>query len=369
MEEVAGLPVPAGLQDRVRLWVKVYAEYDRERVILYHGEHPGIIYKVVRPADLKEEVAALQDRLMALQEIVDSDRPPFEAMLERDDAEELMALYKKLCDLPGKDRFKRAADMKAIGWLSGRKNQLLDSYARAAPYLPVMELIFEQRGLPPALTRLVFVESMFKRDAVSGKGAAGVWQLMPDAAAPYLTMSRALDERRDPVAATRAAASVLHKNYRALGSWPLAVTAYNAGVYRMKEAMESTGEHDLAAILEKHEDEGIGFAVKNFYPQLIAVLMAERIRGPESMKTAAGPDPLAYELAPMPESLTLSELVRKTGIDREVLVSLNPAWTAGVENDRTMIPEGYLLRVPEAAVMEAEAALGSKPFGKPAISD
>ena len=77
---------------------------------------------------------------------------------------------------------------------------LADEFARAAEradtYLPYMERIFKNRGLPHELTRIAFVESMFNREALSKVGASGVWQFMPDTARLYMTVNSYIDERR-----------------------------------------------------------------------------------------------------------------------------------------------------------------------------
>lgn len=76
-----------------------------------------------------------------------------------------------------------------------------------------------------------FIESSFDYSAHSSVGAAGIWQFMPRTARVYkMAVGRYVDERRDPIKATRAAAKYLKTAYDALGSWPLAIVSYNHGV-------------------------------------------------------------------------------------------------------------------------------------------
>ena len=62
------------------------------------------------------------------------------------------------------------------------------------------------------------------------------------------------DERLDVIKATRAAARILRQNYRMLGSWPLALTAYNYGPYGLKRAVEHAGTHDLIALIDTYDE-------------------------------------------------------------------------------------------------------------------
>jgi len=140
----------------------------------------------------------------------------------------------------------------------------------------VFEDIFQEQGVPPALTRLVFIESMFQPEAVSPAGAAGLWQLMPDTGRKYLTINDQVDERLDPWRSTRAAARLLLANYQRLQSWPLAVTAYNTGLTRMERASNRMETQNLADIIADFNEPGFGFAGKNFYAEFLGLLAAER---------------------------------------------------------------------------------------------
>lgn len=87
-----------------------------------------------------------------------------------------------------------------------------------------------------------------------------------------LKVSRQRDERLDVLKATRAAARMLRQNYRMLGSWPLAITAYNHGPYGVRRAVQAVGSTDLMVLIERYEKSTWGFASKNFYAEFIAAL-------------------------------------------------------------------------------------------------
>ena len=86
----------------------------------------------------------------------------------------------------------------------------------------------------------------------------------------------AVDERMDPFRATEGAAQLLSYNYRLLGTWPLALTAYNHGAAGMRRAVEATGTTDYVRINRTYRSASFGFASRNFYPSFLAALTIEQ---------------------------------------------------------------------------------------------
>lgn len=105
---------------------------------------------------------------------------------------------------------------------------------------------FEAEGVPLELLAVGWVESRFDPQALSPKGARGIWQFMPETARLYgLRVGNGHDDRTNLTLSTRAAARHLADLYRQFGDWPLALAAYNAGAERIDAAVTRAGTRDF----------------------------------------------------------------------------------------------------------------------------
>src|SRR6185369_13293637 len=143
---------------------------------------------------------------------------------------------------------------------------------RSGRYLDAFQQVFEKEGVPMDVALLPLVESSFENRALSNAGAAGIWQFTRGTGRMYLTVNRKLDERLDPTKATRAAARLLHDNYNALGSWPLAITAYNHGRAGMMRAQSEVGSSDITKVISEYRGSLFGYASMNFYSEFLAAV-------------------------------------------------------------------------------------------------
>ena len=123
----------------------------------------------------------------------------------------------------------------------GVKERFATGLELSRRYLEQMQEIFREEGLPVELTYLPLVESSFNIRARSPAGAVGIWQFMRTTGRRYLRVNRSVDERRDPLESTRAAAQLLKENYAIFGDWPLAITAYNHGREGIMRAVSKVG--------------------------------------------------------------------------------------------------------------------------------
>jgi membrane-bound lytic murein transglycosylase D len=114
------------------------------------------------------------------------------------------------------------------------------------PYFTVIESILTQYGLPRELKYLAVIESNLKPSAVSRVGAKGPWQLMPQTARELgLKVNHSVDERKNYVKSTRAAAAYLRDLYNELGDWLLVIAAYNTGTVNVYKAIHRSGSRNF----------------------------------------------------------------------------------------------------------------------------
>ncbi|MEK6699410.1 MAG: lytic transglycosylase domain-containing protein [Nitrospirota bacterium] len=211
---------------------------------------------------------------------------------------------------------------------------------RSARYLPLMREIFREKNLPEELAYLAMIESEFDPYAVSRAQAVGQWQFMPATGKRYgLRIDRWVDERKDPVKSTRAAARHLTDLYNLFGSWPLALAAYNAGAGKVQRAL-------LSAPSGEFRDLNLSRYIRKETKQYVPRYMAAAIiaRDPEAYGFSAANDgPFTYDEVIVDDSTDLRLIGRWLGCTREELRELNPE----LEQDTTPPGSPYVLRIPK----------------------
>lgn len=119
-------------------------------------------------------------------------------------------------------------------------------------YIPTIKKILYKAEVPPEFIYLAMAESSFATKALSNKSAAGIWQFMPATGRQYgLHIDDYLDERRDPIKSTKAAAKYLSGLHERFGKWYLAAMAYNCGEGCVLRAIEKAGKDDIFTLLNE----------------------------------------------------------------------------------------------------------------------
>src|SRR5581483_2034923 len=177
-------------------------------------------------------------------------------------------------------------------------------------------------------------------------GAAGIWQFMPATGRRFMRVDHLVDERRDPISSTHAAAQFLGRVYDSLETWPLTITAYNHGPDGMARAVDETGTSDIGTIVREYHGRAFGFASRNFYAEFLAALDVERDAKTYFGDLPAGP-PLRWREHRLDRSIGIEAAARLARTDRIELASMNPALSSLVVQGRRPIPAGYRLRLPD----------------------
>jgi membrane-bound lytic murein transglycosylase D len=341
------------MEHQIRFWKNIFTQYSQDQIVVHDTADLDRVYSVLdyrsyaaagmtepeiepyKKAGAEAEEARLKDLFMRLQA-----GTPRASLTPAD-----QRIYDMFRNDPDPYKFQRAADDRRLRWQHGIRERFGSGYRLARRYFPEMERIFVAEGLPPELTRLPLIESCFNVDAYSKVGATGIWQFMPGTGRLYMMVNGSVDERRDPIASTRAAARFLTASYSRLGSWPLAITAYNHGPAGVARGVEQTGRTDISSLIRYYDGPGWGFSSRNFYAEFLAALDIDK--NPDTYfgrwpKETLPPTRTVMLDRPV-DIFSAAQIAR---IDRNGLADLNPALMEPVVSGRTPIPAGYGLRVP-----------------------
>jgi membrane-bound lytic murein transglycosylase D len=362
------LVVAPALEERVQFWVQIFTKYGKDQVVFHDRNDPGIVYSTLDFSEVAPvrsgasyerykgdatdaEVARIQASLLYLADGAEP-RNAFERRVER--------LFRRYGDWRRQAEYRDAAGLKRVRSQTGIKERFRDGLQRSTRFLYAIEHIFRERGLPTEIARLPLVESSFDYNAYSSVGAAGIWQFMRGTARHYMRVDNIVDERRDPIISSRAAADYLARARSTLGTWPLAVTSYNHGVTGVLRASREVGTTDIAKIIERYDGTSFGFASKNFFVEFLAALEVSKnanayfpglqLESPHYFDEVLLGRPVAYR-----------ELVQMSGLNAEQFTEYNPALMPPVTRGRAGVPAGYRAKVaPGFGRRVAEAVKGSR---------
>ncbi len=335
-------PVYDSIQPNVSFWKKIYTEYSTTQGVIHDKQNLSIIYDVIELKDRnrhgsrkinRERIKRVKKKYkMILTKLARAGQP------NGPEQRRVAALFGP--------HAKRADFQNAIRNLRcqvGQKDPFRQGIIRSGAYLAEMKQIFRDSGLPEDLVYLPHVESSFNPKAYSKFGAAGVWQFTRSTGKQYMTVSYAIDERRDPILSTRAAARLLKRNFKKFRDWPMAITAYNHGVSGMLRAKRRKGSYE--AIFKGYRSRIFKFASRNFYSEFLAardvalsyrqyfgeLVLDRSIKSQEVVMAGYG---------------SLPEIARQLKLELAVLRNLNPALRNPVISGQKYVPRGFRLKLP-----------------------
>lgn len=336
-------PRPAALESDIAFWRRIYTEVGTDGGLIHDPVRLDVVYEVMKfPADLsaRERSRRIEDTKKKYSRILDRlandahDLSPEELRVQ--------ALWPKGTR---RSRFEQAAE--DVRFQLGQADRFLEGVIRSGAYKDHIAATFGKMGLPRELAALPHVESSFNTYAYSKVGAAGMWQFMRGTGRRFLRIDGTVDERLDPYRATEAAARFLEQNYIVLGSWPLALTAYNHGTAGMRRAQEQLGTSDITTIVRNYDGRTFGFASRNFYVAFLAALEIDA--DPQKFFGPVKLDPVDdSRVLVMSGYMPVSALSTALQVDRERLRRLNPSLLPSVWNGSRRVPRGYEFRIPSS---------------------
>ena len=297
-------PLLPGLESAVEFWKKIFTEYSISQLVFFDPLDMSRIYDVL---DVGEESRT--------SEYINGERERIAAA--------------------------QGVDLERVRAQRGIKERTAAGLKRSGRHIAQMQQIFRDRGLPIELTYLPIVESSYDLNARSSAGALGMWQFMRTTGRQYMRVDRSIDERRDPIESTRAAAAFLQQSYETLGNWPLAITAYNYGPGGMARAVKELESDNLVDLIRDYRHPYWGFPPKNFYAEFLAAVEIGKNVNQYFPELTLDP-PLSIREIELKVSSSLGALAKNTGLTRDQFLAWNPALTEQIRS----VPAGYRVKVP-----------------------
>ena len=209
-------------------------------------------------------------------------------------------------------------------------------------YMPLFEEALESYGLPLELKYLPVIESALNPNAVSRVGATGLWQFMLATGKRYgLEVNSLVDERRDPVLASYAAAQYLRDLYKIFGDWNLVIAAYNCGPENINKAIHrSKGEKDYWQIYPYLPKETRGYV-----PAFIAANYIMNYYCDHNICPMTTTLPVKTDTVMVDRDVHFEQISKVLNIPMDLIANLNPQYRRNIVNGSN---KPSAIRLPES---------------------
>ena len=257
--------------------------------------------------------------------------PDLDENIELTDAEReaLSSLYEIQFSLD--DEARRQVQAQFLFFNRKARSSVEKWLVRAKLYLPNVRKVLKEKGLPEDLAYLPFVESGYNPNAYSHAGAGGMWQFIPSTGKHFgLNVDWWVDERRNPIMATEAAAEYLNELHTMFNDWSLALAAYNCGEAKIDKCVKSTGSCNIFELSCNNDSLNDKARLKNetliYVPRFIALV--KLISNHELL----GFTPTDFSTVPELESIPvkpgtdLYSLAENSGLGWDSFQHLNPGF-------------------------------------------
>ncbi len=208
-------------------------------------------------------------------------------------------------------------------------------------YFKIYDRVFEDIGVPKEIKYLSIVESALNPHAVSRMGATGPWQFMFATAKAYgLTMDKYVDERKDPIASSYAAANYLRQIHEQFDDWLLAIAAYNCGPGNVMKAirrsgLENPGYWDIIQYLPKE--------TRNYIPAFIAMTYMLEYHEEHGIFPVESNLPAHVEIVNVQQNIPFSMVANVLQVEETLIQKLNPGYKRNIVNGSAATPKRLVL--------------------------
>jgi membrane-bound lytic murein transglycosylase D len=211
-------------------------------------------------------------------------------------------------------------------------------------YFPIYEKAFRDAGIPEEIKYLSIVESQLNPYAVSRVGATGPWQFMTNTAKTYgLNMDNYVDERRDPIQSSYAAAAYLKDAYQEFGDWLLAIASYNCGKSNVIRAIEkANGATDFWSIRQY-----LPVETRGYVPAYIAITYVMNYYKKHNIVEQSCSMSMKTDTVLVNKYISLNSVSKVLGINLAQLTILNPSYKMMIVNGSPAAPKRMV--IPQAS--------------------
>lgn len=249
--------------------------------------------------------------------------------------------YKKRLDSIQKDiplNYNEAVQ-KYIDVYSGRKDMMGKMLGLSEYYFPIFENALKAYDVPMELKYLPIIESSMNSHAISRVGATGLWQFMFSTAKGYgLNIDNFVDERKDPIQASYAAAAYFRDAYAELGDWLLAIAAYNCGTGNVNRAINKAHSRDFWEIRPF-----LPLETRNYVPAFIAAIYVMNCPDKHQIKSQQSVFSLKTDTVQVNRFISLADIANALSIQEDEICNLNPSYKKKIVNGSPELPKRIIM--------------------------